>query len=163
MGSHKRVRLYKKVIIPPHNRSVYSVILDNDDYGYWKLPYELLFFFRNKIGEENWAKWESYDEEIELKVEYCKEFQKLLGKAVELHEKVIGDRWAHFDENNEEHKKVYDEIAKMFHFDDDAKTEYDGYNISHLYDEYEFFTEIVDEIDGLEKNHEHFYITLIFD
>lgn len=159
MGSHKRVRLYKKVIIPPHNKSVYSAILDNNDYGYWKLPYELLFFFRNKIGEEIWTKWKSYEEEIELKGEYCKEFQKLLDKAVELHEKVIGDRWAEFDENNKEHRKVYDEIAEMFHFKDEVKTDYDGYNISHLYDEYEFFTELLYYI---EKD-EDYYITLIFD
>lgn len=159
MGSNKCVRLYKNgIIIPPYNRDVYSVILDNSDYGYWKLPYELLFFFKNKIGEEIWTKWKSYEEEIELKGEYCKEFQKLLDNAVNLHEKVIGDRWARLDENNEEHRKVYDEIAEMFYFNDDIKTDYDDYNISHLYDEYEFFTEILYYV---EKDNDY-YITLQF-
>lgn len=163
MGSHKRVRLYKETVIPPHGRRIFTTALDNDDCGYWKLPYEMLFFFKKKIGEEVWQKWESYDEELEIKPDECKEFQKLLEKAVELHEKVIGNRWAKFDKENEEHRKVYDKIAEMFHFDNDTKTEYDGYNISHLHDEYEFFTDVVNEIDELEKNGEQFYITLIFD
>lgn len=163
MGSHKRVRLYKETVIPPHGRKIFTVALDNDDYGYWKLPYEMLFFFKKKIGEEVWEKWKSYEEELELKVDECREFQQLLEKTVELHEKVIGDRWSSFDEENEEHRKVYDKIAEMFYFDNDAKTEYDGYNISHLHDEYEFFTDVVNEINELEENGEQFYITLIFD
>lgn len=80
-----------------------------------------------------------------------------------MYEKVIGNRWAKFDKWNEEHRKVYDKIAEMFHFDNITKTEYDGYNISHLHDEYEFFTYLVNEINELEKNGEQFYITLIFD
>lgn len=162
MGSHKRVRLYKERAISPHGRKIFTIALDNDC-GYWKLPYEMLCFFEKKIGEEIWQRWEKYEEELELKADECKEFQKLLEKAVELHEKVIGDRWAKFDEDNEEHRKVYDAIAEMFHFENDVKTEYDGHNISHLHDEYEFFTDIVNEINVLEKNGEQFYITLIFD
>ena len=122
----------------------------------------MLFFFKKKKGEV-WENWKSYEEELELKADECKEFQKLLEKAVELHEKVIGDRWSSFDEDNEEHRKVYDKIAEMFHFDNDVKIEYDGHNISHLHDEYEFFTDVVNEINELEKNGEQFYITLIFD
>lgn len=162
MGSHKRVRLYKEAVILPHGRKIFTVALDNDDCGYWKLPYEMLFFFKKKKGEV-WENWKSYEEELELKADECKEFQKLLEKAVELHEKVIGDRWSSFDEDNEEHRKVYDKIAEMFHFDNDVKIEYDGHNISHLHDEYEFFTDVVNEINELEKNGEQFYITLIFD
>ena len=148
MGSHKRVRLYAENKLQRSNRSVFTVILDNEDKGYWKHPNEMMCFFHKKITE-NELDWY---EEIEVTKEECKELFELLTKAKELHEQVIGGRWSRFDSENKEHCKVYDAIAKMFYFDKYIKKDYNGYNIGHLFNEYDFFENLVEKIRKTKKN-----------
>ena len=148
MGSHKRVRLYAENKLQRSNRSVFTVILDNEDEGYWKHPNEMMCFFHKKITE-NELDWY---EEIEITKEECKELFELLTKAKELHEQVIGGRWSRFDSENKEHCKVYDAIAKMFYFDKYIKTDYNDYNIGHLFNEYDFFENLVEKIRKTKKN-----------
>lgn len=156
MGSHKRVRLYAEDKLQRSNRSVFSVILDNEDEGYWSHPNEMMCFFHKKITEKEL----DWYEEIEVTKEECKELFELLAKAKELHERVIGGRWSRLDAENKEHCKVYDAIAKMFYFDKSIKKDYNGYNIGHLFNEYDFFEKLVEMIDNLENENIKFYITI---
>ena len=162
MGSDKNVKLYANVKLAGSNRQVPIVVIDGDDYGYWKHPNELMCFFRHKIGEEVWKNWDCYDEELELDIESCKEFHKLLERAVQLHEEVVGDRWSSIDGNNPKHREFFDEMAKMFYFTED-EMDYDDYTICHLYDEYDLFDDIVNKIEELEAKNETYFVTLICD
>ena len=162
MGSDKNVKMYASVKLAGSNREVPIVVIDGEDYGYWKHPNELMCFFRHKIGEEVWKKWDCYEEELELDIDLCKEFYQLLSKAVQRHCEVIGDRWAEMDSDNSEHRKFFDEVAKMFHFTE-HEMDYDDYTICHLFDEYDLFNDIIKKIEQFEKENKTYFVTLICD
>lgn len=48
----------------------------------------------------------------------------------------------------------------MFYFDKSIKKVYNGYNICHLFNEYDFFENLVEMIDDLENENIKFYITI---
>ena len=162
MGSHKNIKLYTIDKLAGSGREIPKVILESDDYGYWKLPTELLSFFYYKIGDENWIKWDSYDEEMELKIEDCEEFYKLITEASRLLISVIGDRYGDFDEENPKHIAVYNKIAEMFHFEGE-NLKPDWYTISHVFDEYEYFTDLMGIIKKLDEEKKTYFVTLIFE
>lgn len=162
MGTHKNVKLYTTSKLVGSGREFPKVVLKSDDYGYWKYPTELLSFFYYKVGDENWVKWNSYDEEMELKIEDCEEFYELITEASRLLIDIMDNRYGDFDESNPDHVIVYNKIAEMFHFEgSDLKP--NSHTISHVFDEHDYFTDLIEMIKKLDGEKKTYFVTLIFE
>lgn len=155
MTSYSKITLYVKKNLGKTARSFYVSQLESSNY-IWKNFTPLIRFFQNYCKEDDWNR--NYETGIEMTPRLIRTFyKKLLSIPNILKENNI--EGLEFDKYDPYHRNLYLKLGKIFFFKDEDYDEEmkDFINIGSYIN---FFKEIVDEMDNLEKNNLSYVVVL---